>query len=119
MAGCLAADLVKIASNLAVPVDTPATDVVFGMADDTNPVVSLLDTLTQIKVIWSGIVRLVLKSGDVLAYDAKVYIGVDAQTVTVTDPGGATAVGRSRELSSVTGDGSIRVKIDLNVRSNA
>lgn len=108
-------DMVKISGGLVVPVTTPGTDALFGVADTTNPVTSLLDQLSTISVIRRGIVRMILTNGDAVVYDTPLYIGADAQTVTVVQPGSAAPIGRCRELVGFTGDGVALVKVDLMV----
>lgn len=108
-------DLVKISSNLAVPING-ATDTIFGMSDETNPTTSLLDTVSKIAVIRPGpvVVFLVLKNGDTANFDDALYLtGSNAQEVTTSSGGGATKAGRCRELSAFAGDGSSRLRVEL------
>lgn len=108
-------DLVKISSNLAVPVNG-ATDTVFGMSDETNPTSSLLDTVTRIQVIRPSRVTvfLVLKNGDTANFNDSLYLtGSNAQEVTTSSGGGATKVGACRELSAFAGDGTSRLRVEL------
>jgi len=107
-------DLVKIASNLAVPCDTPATDVVHGVSMATSPVSSLGDTLTKISVRRSGIHKFYLPTGTA-NYDDPVYLTVtDAQTVTVSSPGsGAWVVGYCRNIAAVVGGAGVTVPVEI------
>lgn len=109
-------DIVKVASNLVLPVAAVA-DTVFGIVDETNPVASLGDDLTKVSVLRSGIFFLVLKNGDSINFDDVVYISsnvaTNPQEVSTSSANSATKVGHSRELASITGDGSKRVKIEL------
>ena len=109
-------DLVKIASNLAVPCDTPATDVVHGVSMDTNPVSSLGDTLNKISVRRSGIHKFYLPTGTA-NYDDPVYLtSTNAQTVTVSSPGtGAWIVGYCRNLTAVVGGAGVVVPVEISV----
>lgn len=112
-------DLVKVSSNLALPL-AAVSDVVHGMSDDTSPVSSLLDTLTRIAVLRPGAgvnVKLTLKSGDTVGYDDLIYVSsnvaTNPQEVSTDSSGSAAKVGRVRETSSVTGDGSARILIEF------
>lgn len=105
-------DLCKVSSNLIVPV-TAGTDSVHGVCADTNPVASLADKLTVVTVKRRGLFKAIVKNGDAVAYDTPMYVGADAQTLTITDPGGGKICARCRELASVTGDGSTRYLFEL------
>lgn len=108
-------DILKVVAGLAEPI-TANTDVPFGVAGDTNPVVSLGDTLTKVNVIRAGVVRLFGKASELFTPNAKVWYDTNAQTVTAVDPGGAVVLGRVREIVAVTAaaDGSTRVLIEPN-----
>lgn len=95
-------DLVKASSNLVVPI-SGATDTVLGVSGDTSPVVSLGDQLTQISVLRRGVFFLFLTAGDTLNFDDAVYLTAAPQIVTSSSGGGATKIGRCRELAAVTG----------------
>lgn len=97
-----AGDLVKIASNLIVPISA-ATDVPVGVCEDTSPVVSLSDQLTVVRVVRRGVRYLYLKAADVAAFGDQLYATADPQIVTTSSAGSAQKVGRCRELASVTG----------------
>lgn len=114
-------DILKVAANLVVPCDTPATDIPFGIAGQTSPVASLGDELTSMSVIREGVVFLFLKAADVAAFDDKVYLTADPQVVTVTQPGAGVAVGRCRELASVTGAAGdvTRILVEINASANS
>ncbi len=99
-------DLVMVSSNLVVPATSGLS--CFGVSEDTSPVASLGDLLTTIVVRRRGLFKFVVKSGDTVAFDTPVYVGADAQTVTITDPGSGKIIARCRELASVTGDGVAR-----------
>lgn len=108
-------DLVKTSSNLAVPI-SGATDTVLGMADESNPTSSLLDTVTKIAVIRPSkvVVFLVLKNGDTANFDDSLYLtGSNAQEVTTSSGGGATKVGACRELAAFAGNGTARLRVEL------
>lgn len=112
-------DLLKIASNLALPV-AAVGDTVHGMADETNPASSLLDTTNRTCVLRPGNgvnVKLPLKSGDSVNYDDLVYISsnvaTNPQEISTSSGGGAAKVGRVRELAAVTGDGSTRILVEF------
>jgi len=113
-------DLVKIASNKAVPCDTPATDEVFGVSGDTNPVSSLGDTLSKIKVRRSGIHKFYLLAGTANYNDPVYLTSTDAQTVTLTSPGaGSWIVGYSRSLEAVVGAAGVLLPVEIFVTPKA
>lgn len=94
-------DLVQLSSNAAIPaVSGSAT--VHGVSEDTNPVASLGDTLTVIAVRRSGLFKFYALAGISLTYDAAMYVGADAQTLTNVDPGSGKICARCRELATVT-----------------
>lgn len=114
-------DMIKTGSNLVLPL-AAVSDVVEGISEETSPVTSLLDTLTQISYARPGsgvLVRLPLKVGDTLAYDDLVYVssnvGTNPQEVSSSSAASAAKVGRCRELASVTQavGGTARVLIEF------
>lgn len=112
-------DLLKVASNLALPLAAVA-DAVHGMADESNPTASLLDTVDKVTVLRPGPgvnVFLPLKSGDTVAYDDLVYVSsnvaTNPQEVSTDSSSSAAKVGRVRELASITGDGSKRILVEF------
>jgi len=108
-------DLVKVSANLIVPISA-ATDALHGICQDTSPVTSLLDQLSTVVVLRSGVFFFFLTAGDTVAYGDAVYATADPQIVTSSSGGGATKVGRVRELASVTGAaGNVtRIKVEFN-----
>lgn len=111
-------DLVKVTAGLVLPV-AAGTDITFGVAQDTSPVTSLLDQLTNIVVIRRGLVRLFLKAGDTAAFNDKLFPTVDPQVVTVTDPGAGVPCGRARVLASTLGAAGDTTRIDLELNAQA
>lgn len=112
-------DFAKVSSNLAVVI-AAVGDTIHGMFDTTNPTSSLLDTVTKATIIRPGVgvlIRVPLKSGDTRAYDDIVYVSTNVATnpqeVSSSSGGGASIVGRCRELASVTGDGSTRILVEF------
>ena len=116
-------DLVKVSSNLAVPING-AQDVVIGIADETNPVASLggdvnpnlggaaaaIVVVPNAPYKGCAIINMILTSGQTLAFFAAVYQTADPQTVTASSSS-ATQIGRCLELVSVSGDGVKKVKV--------
>lgn len=91
-----------------------------GMAEDTNPVASLGDRLTQITVRRRGTVRLKTAAGTYAPWD-EVYATSDPQTVS-RSASGATLVGYvSPNQSGIAGGpiaGGAGVEIDVILRPN-
>jgi len=77
-------DCVYIASYAALPCSTDANATYFaGVSNDTNPVVSLGDTLTKIRVNRHGVFEFNGTSGDTYHTGDAIYLNsTDAQTVT-------------------------------------
>jgi len=80
------------ADGRALPMSAASALQYAGVAEDTNPVTSLLDQLSEITVVRRGTFRFKTTVGDVYDPGEAVYGGADAQTVTVTSSG-ATKVG--------------------------
>jgi len=87
-------DMVYIASHYALVCDTDTKAAAFaGVSNDTNPVTSLGDAQTKIRVNRHDTFEFNTTSGDTYYQGDVCYVGADAQTITNTVGGNTHAVG--------------------------